>query len=836
MTNNRVVDFHESVLQKLLVYRGLNPEFTFYTRQRNDKATKRFEKGYWFHGDDENYFLLGLYKNNDNNNMTPTIGLVHLYDTKKNYLQVSFRKPLRPNDDFYYTLIESIKKYKEGNSGIHAINVERDGKKGLFDLSDDFDEALRFVLEEMVPFINNLLNTEALEDSHVVSLEELERSLERIDKYKTAKESPLHHFMGNVDFRKCQPSWLEETTNLFIRLVSAVNKLGLDWYYTKTTNRQLLFGRKEQGVKRGSPIAWLHLHKGGIKISIESFGVIGGVADLPISEDIVALFEKLSIEDKGSWPPKLIAFPEREGYWPGDYSEEEVGDDTADDEALSGKIPLNQILYGPPGTGKTYNTVTTSVDICRTGNDNFPSCKKHVESNDKNCYDCAIKAYNQLKEEGRIEFVTFHQSYGYEEFIEGIKPKLDEDETGSTGLNYIIEPGIFKKVAKDAKDNLINAKLDSKETKVDVEQLLNDFALDINAKILSGDKPLLTIDEGFKNKSFFGEVKLAVNETFKSFVTSGSASNQSLTKSIVLRDYQGFYDGIIKSYHDIKPSFASKNSYHGNAIYYYQLFTVMKEYQEKVEGKYLIEGANQARKNYVLIIDEINRGNMSKIFGELITLIEDDKRLGKPNEMTVRLPVSGDEFGVPENLYIIGTMNTADRSIAMMDTALRRRFEFEEMMPKPSLLEGVKVGDIELDKMLGKINQRIEVLYDREHTIGHAYFMGLNSNSTIEDLGRVFENKVIPLLAEYFFEDWGKIRMVLGDNQKKNTEHHFITEKKNVDYKALFDASVDDNFADDRKVYERNSNALFVAESYIGIYAKQSANFKKVDASTENKD
>jgi 5-methylcytosine-specific restriction endonuclease McrBC GTP-binding regulatory subunit McrB len=227
-------------------------------------------------------------------------------------------------------------------------------------------------------------------------------------------------------------------------------------------------------------------------------------------------------------------------------------------------------------------------------------------------------------------------------------------------------------------------------------------------------------------------------------------------------------------------------------------------------------------KNFVIIIDEINRGNISKIFGELITLIEKTKRIGAFEETETTLPYSKEKFGVPKNLYILGTMNTADRSIAMLDTALRRRFEFIEMMPNSGVLYRLNnnseliVEGVDVKKMLDRINERIEILYDREHTIGQAYFMDLIDNQTIDMLKDIFLRKVIPLLQEYFYDDYEKLRLVLGDNAIKNKEIQFI----NVTGVPanLFGNSKDIDFIEEKKVYATNKIAFTNAEAYIKIY------------------
>ena len=265
----------------------------------------------------------------------------------------------------------------------------------------------------------------------------------------------------------------------------------------------------------------------------------------------------------------------------------------------------------------------------------------------------------------------------------------------------------------------------------------------------------------------------------------------------------------------------------GLNVYYQPLVEHLKGYIEADSSP------RESAKNFVLVIDEINRGNISKVFGELITLIEESKRsYGSSDEaIEVTLPYSGDPFSVPNNLYLIGTMNTADRSLAMMDTALRRRFDFIEMMPDYAILNAKRTNDVQLDSLLQSMNARIEALYDREHTLGHAFFIPVlqaiesgNDGKAFRILKQVFINKIIPLLEEYFFDDWNKIRLVLGDNQKPE-ELQFV-KVISTSFDDLFGANHGlDSFSSQSESFELASPTSPVWDNplaYQGIYSSVS--------------
>ncbi|EFL6826948.1 AAA domain-containing protein [Campylobacter coli] len=445
-------------------------------------------------------------------------------------------------------------------------------------------------------------------------------------------------------------------------------------------------------------------------------------------------------------------------------------------------LSLNQILYGPPGTGKTYHTIDKALEILG----------ENLESRDEK------KAkFDEYVKNGQIVFTTFHQSYGYEEFVEGIKPMIN-NEANSQEIQYEIKDGVFKELCEKANKNYFLSNKNKNE--IDLDKLIFEFANYINQNFINkGDEfPL-------ENKVNIKKILLNSKDEYRSFLLGGSIkSPQRLTIDIIKRDYLDFKNRKILSFKDIKPKYDSQSDYHGNAIYYFMFYNKLKEFENIQNEKFKIKKENL--NSYIIIIDEINRGNISKIFGELITLIEPSKRIGEKEELKVRLPYSGDEFGVPKNVYILGTMNTADRSITSLDTALRRRFEFVEMMPDPSVLSD-NCKDVNLQELLKAINTRIEYLLDREKTIGHAFFIGVEN---LEDLKKVFQNKIIPLLQEYFYNDYALISAVLNDNgmiEKCEKDDKYLQKIKNLDNvdseKIIYNiASFDNEIWNDIKTYQ----------------------------------
>ena len=475
-------------------------------------------------------------------------------------------------------------------------------------------------------------------------------------------------------------------------------------------------------------------------------------------------------------------------------------------------FPLNQILYGPPGTGKTYKLSKIMDKFTQNLN---------VKSSDD-----TDALYEMLK----IENYTWYQVAAailYDAAISNINGgwlKLNNGIANHTLFKLkSIKSGSKTPTQTISSDLLFHTKIDCEYVKTQERRVPFIFEKNeksewhVDAKILNDECPeAIELYEKYKN---IKEQKVGTSYTKENF------------KFITFHQSYGYEEFV----EGIKPVFDDENE-DGDITYeiskgiFYQCCEnalLLSDYKGKLRDfcdlpkderqKFF----NENTPKYAIFIDEINRGNISKIFGELITLIEPSKRLGADDEIMVELPYSKEKFGVPSNLYIIGTMNTADRSIALMDTALRRRFEFVEMMPEYDTLNKTIIEGINVGEMLKTINERIEYLYDRDHTIGHAYFIDV---SDLKTLANVFKNKILPLLQEYFYDDWEKIRLVLGDSQ-------FIKEKKPA--KVLFKSGTD--YIDDKILYEIDKEAFYDEQNYLKIYNLTSSQADEAKSDNANR-
>lgn len=460
-----------------------------------------------------------------------------------------------------------------------------------------------------------------------------------------------------------------------------------------------------------------------------------------------------------------------------DRASEEPQDDTstreptapytaAPDGPLSVMEPRNIVLYGPPGTGKTWSTVKEAMAIVA------PELLEGAPEEE------VLKAhFDEFVDSGQIVFTTFHQSYSYEDFVEGLRA------TSQRGtLEYSVEPGVFKRLCDRAGQG-----------RTEAEDPFDKALLSLRAKIDEAPNRRLSMKTS-RGKPF--DAAYDGGDTFRVFPASSDVGPSGYTASMrqvrelyVRGEDQGMYN----------------TSYVRGMLDY-----LMQECALPAAALTAAKGGPP--KPFVLVIDEINRGNVSRIFGELITLIEVSKRAGMSDQLTVTLPYSKEPFTVPANVHIIATMNTADRSLTGLDIALRRRFEFIEMPPRPDRLDDVVVGELSVGRLLRVMNQRIELLLDRDHCLGHAMFLPLERDRSLQRLKKIFRQRVLPLLQEYFFDDWQRIQWVLNDHRKPEPLQ-FVCRSR-ADVSRLLGDGVQVN---EQRLWAVNEKAFDTLDAYVAI-------------------
>lgn len=611
---------------------------------------------------------------------------------------------------------------------------------------------------------------------------------------KLSDEDLLKHFDGKPTFKTFRASWSAQDKATFCRLARAVHAAGLDWWHMGK-GIQVRFGRKNPGSERA--IGVLGVIRGTRTRKISWSRDVGAVPKLNrelLTDDLVAKIEAALVAERETLDEWLVSETERPGLWPDQLRDDPMeSDEESDDEEppMDAAVTqaFNRIYYGPPGTGKTYEVskllrrdyeqAMTSVSAAEWQSQFIADRISPLK-----WWEAAVLALVDLGGKANVSQLLAHPLIDALATAKGRKDNLRQtiwttlqertiDESTTVNQKLRFSPQVFDK----SEESVWQLAGEWEEACADLVALLKEYRAGAQSS------------EIFRHYSFV---------TF----------HQSY-------GYEEFVEGLRPVLDDDTGSGAIKYEIRPGAF------------------KDLCRKARLApEQRFAMVIDEINRGNISKIFGELITLIEPDKREGAENAISVTLPYSGESFSVPPNLDIIGTMNTADRSLALLDTALRRRFDFVPVLPDArdeagAPLFGLRVtlGEqvIDIPRMLSVINQRVEALYDRDHCIGHAYFTSLaqvpDGDERLVALSQVFSNRIVPLLEEYFFEDWQKIRLVLADNQKPEAVRFVIeSQDHEEDLARLFgsDHGLDTYATKQRYVVQ---DASFTnPDAYIGIY------------------
>ncbi|WP_312669227.1 AAA family ATPase [Stutzerimonas nitrititolerans] len=666
--------------------------------------------------------------------------------------------------------------------------------------------ALRGTYDNTSPFIAKLPAADGMEKS----LDQLVTwSVEAIRNFKLrydevvaklslgktlSDEDLLKHFDGKPAFQTFRASWSPQDKALFCRLARAVHMAGMDWWHMNK-GVQVRFGRKNPGKERAVGVLGVVRGTRTRKLSwTRDVGALPKLHREPLTEELVSRIEATLSAEHDSLDEWLVLETERPGLWPDQLREDPVehGDDSDEDETPESdavRSPINRIYYGPPGTGKTYEL---SKLLKREYEQAMTSVSKEEWQNQfvgekvvgLTWWEAAAAALYHLGGKASVDTLLDHP------FMRAI--------AAAKSANKSVRNTVWGALQYHTIESSETVKMSKRMAPAVFDKLPDSFW------ILAGDW-----------KDAAADLKRLVDE-----YDAGPPSAEYIKRYSFVTFHQSYgYEEFVEG---LRPVLDGD--------------TATGEIQYEIRAGAFKDLCRKARsapdQQFAMVIDEINRGNISKIFGELITLIEADKREGAVNAVSVTLPYSGESFSVPANVDIIGTMNTADRSLALLDTALRRRFEFVPVMPdardEPGApLAGLRVslGEqvIDVPRILDAINQRVEVLYDRDHCIGHAYFSALaqvpDGDERFVALQQVFSTRILPLLEEYFFEDWQKIRLVLADNQKSPTARFVVEGQDQEDELArLFGSDHGMDSYSTKRHYAVQDAAFSNPDAYIGIY------------------
>lgn len=770
-------EYEKQIYDWLLSKNQNEKDFTFSLRR---KANKGSELDYFIGTSKSNYFGTTFWTIHVSfpGSSSDCINLIFLYEKEGFKYKFEFKQTNSPSNAENESALNLLKKIRQPL--IDEVGLVRDAKEGnkMFSMvcksRSDFYKSLEEMISDInkdlgiiIPLVDDGINQEKLANpefgAHRVSQSEFQNMQEslndRLEKYKNfdfsqsneiellgnlkktistiGDSNALNKFFDAVNYVDEQLNFSSKTDNIYCAALKSRIHLTIGSRYVvsiKKTSKGRIIGfnipldLKEKLEKKYPSLSFSTKdlseldNRVWVKLDVESVNLndflpgILQVAKVSFNGQSKSQFKQMYAEKHNSFILRAANDKNfRNSLYNDDLSMSDISNKENTNTHEIAVQPLNQILYGPPGTGKTYNTLLKAAEI--------------VSNQEIYEYGMAQTIFNKHLGD-QIEFITFHQNYSYEDFIQGLRPDIENNNS----LTFDRKDGIFLEISKRALENL-------EQSEMETDKLNRDAGFNEALQKFIDD-----VEEAEEDFHIPDSVAYITEITDKAFRYQGKNwGHSSLMKFSDLRE---LFRADVKNRQDIKKLLTISGLANQHASYFLRVYNEIK----KSLPSHQPNAERVEKKNYIIVIDEINRANISRVFGELITLIEPDKRSHGAIPMKCKLP-SGEDFTVPSNLYIIGTMNTADKSIALLDIALRRRFVFESMYPKYEI-PGTTIYDVDI---LEKINKEIIKSKGHDFQIGHAYFM--NAQEKLTDRMNL---KVIPLLLEYYMNDEKEVKNILS--------------------------------------------------------------------------